>query len=369
MRKNINIMIKPASSLCNLNCQYCFYHDTAELRSVASYGLMTQDTASSIIAKSLAFAEGGDVNFVFQGGEPLLWGIDNYIAFFDTVSSTNNTNSKVTYAVQTNGTLLTEQYCQLFALHNVLVGVSIDGRSQLHNMHRLDNNGKGTYNAVMHGVKLLQKYDVQFNALVVVTKASSRCAKSIYNFFKSQGIDYLQFITCLEPMGAELFSSKYALTNGEYFTFYRDMFDEYYRDKCSGSSVHINYFDNVVAMIMQGTMPNMCGMFGYCTGQIVIESNGNIYPCDFYCLDKHLLGNISNISFEQAYQSPAMTHFIEGSRAVDMQCTGCDVANICRGGCRRERDYMDNGQLQLNIYCEGRYQLLHHIINKLQGDI
>ncbi len=366
MKRNITIMIKPASSLCNLACTYCFYHDIAENRAQASFGLIKEDIVDNIIQKSLDYAEGGSVTFAFQGGEPLLYGLEGFQNFVKIVKEKNTSHAKVNFALQTNGTLLTAELCQFFKENNFLIGISIDGESQIHNAHRIYKDGKGSFNVVMQKVQLLQKYNVDFNALVVVTRKSYRNAKSIYNFFMSKGINYIQFITCLENMNTTPFSSPYSLTCDQYFKFYSEVFDCYFADLKRNKPVHIRYFDNLIEMILHGAQPELCGMSGVCSGQLIVEGNGNLYPCDFYCEDQYLLGNILDSDLKQISKSENMQKFVRMSYHVDEDCRHCEVANICRGGCRRERDFMSDGVLQKNIYCTARKQLFLHIINELR---
>lgn len=363
-KKYITILIKPASSLCNLSCKYCFYDDVSSGREQKSFGLMSEKTAENIIQKAFDYASGGGVNFSFQGGEPTLCGLEFFENFVLSVKKRNMSNAVVTYALQTNGTLLDDDFCEFLARNKFLTGLSIDGKSQIHNENRVDKVGKGTFNKVMQGVDLLKKHKVEFNVLTVVSSKSKKKATEIYKFLTSHGMNYIQFITCLEPFGCEPFSSGFALSNEEYFEFYKTVLDLYLEDKKAGKQVYIRYFDNILKMA-KGQTPELCGMYGHCTCQLVVESNGNCYPCDFYCEDKFLLGNINKDDLEKLSASENTKKFLSPSFAVDEKCKSCNVFSLCKGGCRRERDYFSDGNLNLNIYCDGRKKFFEYFIKKV----
>ena len=364
MKKNILILIKPASSLCNLDCKYCFYNDEAEKREVSSFGIMTEGTTKNVISKAIDFADGGSVNFMFQGGEPLVAGYDYFVHFIKYVDEINVNKIKITYGLQTNGTLLTEELCKFFHNNQFLIGVSIDGKADLHNANRITKDGKGSFNKVMQGVDLLKKHKVEFNVLSVVTSLSRKKAKETYKFFRSHDMNYMQFITCLEPFEVEPLTSGFALSGEGYFEFYKTLFDLYVADKISGKEVYIRYFDNLLEM-MNGARPELCGLNGHCGIQLVVEGNGNCYPCDFYCDEKYLMGNINEKNLDEMAMNPCAEKFTAPSYKIEEKCIDCEVKDLCRGGCRRERDYMNDGNLHLNIYCEGRKKFFKYFKEKL----
>lgn len=366
MRRNMTVLIKPASSICNIRCRYCFYCDISSHREEQSYGIMKDDVTHALINRVLSYADGGSVSFVFQGGEPLIAGKRYFENFIDEVKNRNTKKSLISYALQTNGTLIDDAFCLLFRENHFLLGVSVDGKSGLHNANRITKDGKGTFSKVMQGIDLLKKYDIDFNVLCVVTKQSAKQAQAIYNFFTGHGISYMQFITCLEPFCCLPLSTPYAMNNDEYFCFFRTLFDLYYEDRKKGIPVSVRYFDNLLSLI-HGQLPEMCGMTGRCTVNLAVEANGDCYPCDFYCDDSHLMGNIKDMSLEQLSRSDAAKDFIVRSLSVDESCKRCDVFDLCRGGCRRERDYQHDGDLKLNIYCEGRQRFLRYVMDKIRN--
>ena len=365
MKKYVTALIKPASSLCNMACTYCFYRDIADNREQYSYGIMKRDVADELIKKTLDFAAGGPVTYCFQGGEPLLAGIDFFRYFVASVEEHNKEKSPVTYSLQTNGTLLTEEFCQFFQEFSFLLGVSLDGTREVHNHYRSFREENGTFKNVCKGIDLLKKYQIEFNILSVVTAYSAKHLKENWKFFKQQGFSYLQFINCLEPIGCQPFSTEYAMNNEQYFQFHKELFDLYLEENKNGNMVSVRHLDNLMARL-HGRPVEQCDMLGRCFGQLVVEADGRIFPCDFYCEDKYCMGNIMECELEELEVSPVMQRFVEASLKVEDSCRKCPVWGICRGGCRRERDYMSEGKLRPNMYCEGRRKFYQYVLDKLE---
>lgn len=170
MKRNISLMIKPSSSKCNLKCKYCFYHSIADARDVRDYGFMSKENMEEIVRKVDDYCKGGQCNMGFQGGESLLVGLDFYK---DLVEYSKNTKykTKINFNIQTNGTLIDDEFAEFFKENNFLVGISLDGTKDIHNLNRVDYLNRDTFNSVMKGINILKKYDVDFNVLVVVTSA------------------------------------------------------------------------------------------------------------------------------------------------------------------------------------------------------
>lgn len=366
MKRPVTVLIKPASSLCNMACSYCFYRDIADHREQASYGIMNEETTEQLVRKTLALADGGPVTYCFQGGEPLIAGLAYYQRFFDLVDQYNEKKSTVAYALQTNGLLINEAFCEIFKKHGFLLGVSLDGKSDIHNRYRTTVGGKGTFNQIVQNLEMLRRYGVDFNILSVVTRASSRNIRANWNFFRKQGYHYLQFITCLEPIGCEPFSTGFAMDNEDYYRFHKEVFDLYLEDNQAGRFVSVRHLDNLMARL-QGRPAEQCDMQGRCIGQLVVEADGSLYPCDFYCEDQYFMGNIRDVDLEKMSENPAMERFVQVSLKVDETCKTCPVYGLCRGGCRRERDYMSDGELRLNMYCEGRRKFYTYVWERLRN--
>lgn len=337
-------MIKPASSLCNLRCRYCFYHDVSELREVSSFGVMTEDTADNIIKKALDFAGGESVAFAFQGGEPLIAGLDYFRHFVQKVREENVKGSRIYLSIQTNGTLLTDEWAKFFHDYNFLVGLSLDGDFK-NNRFRVDEKRENAFYRILNAAEKLKRFKAEFNILTVLTGNCADNIDDIYRFFRSKGFRYLQFIPCLRPFGDDSESELY-MTDSQYADFLIKCFNYYVKDYVRGQYTSVRYFDNIVHLYL-GNPTEQCGVCGHCTHQFVAEGNGNIYPCDFYCTDEWLLGNINDEgeNFDTLAHCGRAIEFLRESLKVEDKCKKCRFYPVCRGGgCKRTREDRD--------YCE-----------------
>ncbi|MDE7190911.1 MAG: radical SAM protein [Clostridia bacterium] len=339
MKKDLSIMIKPASSICNMRCKYCFYHSLAQSREAESYGIMTHSTAENLIKKALAFCEGGSIYFAFQGGEPLFAGKEFFKDFVSTVDKYNTQGCKVYYNLQTNGTLIDGEWADFFAKNKFLLGLSLDG-DQDANRFRLDSNLNYTFPKVEAAMDLLKEHGVDFNVLIVATGYTADHIEAVYKYFKSQDIKYLQFIPCLRPFGDKSESELY-MTVEQYSSFLIKLFNLYVKDYVKGEYVSIRQLDNYVRLFLGGHA-EQCGMNGVCSRQFVVEGNGNVYPCDFYCLDEWLLGNVNSEDFTQLAFCKKAEDFTRGSFNIPTQCRNCPYFRVCRGGgCKRSKEDRD----------------------------
>ena len=347
--RDLTVMIKPASSLCNLRCRYCFYHAIAAGREQASYGMMSSVTAAVLIGKALAVAS--SVTFAFQGGEPTLAGLDYFRGFTEEVDRQNTRKAKVNYAIQTNGVDIAEEFALFLAERHFLVGLSLDGPKDVNDWMRIDAAGDSVFSRVMKTVRLFDRLGVEYNVLCVVNSGVARQIEKVYRFFRKQGFEYLQFIPCLDPLDADPFSGPFSLTPELYGDFLVRLFRLWADDIMAGKGISIRFFDNLLS-ITAGYPSEQCGMQGRCPGQFVIEGDGSIFPCDFYCVDNWRIGSIHDLTFEQAFESPVMQKFIETSVYDDACCRQCRYFKLCRGGCRRDRDPLKDGVAGDNQYCD-----------------
>ena len=338
----LSIMIKPASSLCNLRCKYCFYHDVSQIREEHDLGIMSPQTSDRLISSALKFAAGESVAFAFQGGEPLLAGIGYFRDFVDCVKRSNTLGSRIFFSIQTNGMLIDADWAEFFHDNGFLVGLSLDGDMEA-NRFRVDAKGGNRFYKVLNAAELLKMYEVDFNILTVLTGYAAENIDRIYSFFKRKGFKYLQFIPCLRPFGDSSESELY-MTNDQYAHFLIHLFNSYVKDYVRGEYTSVRQFDNWIQMYV-GKQPEQCGVCGHCMHQFVVEGNGNVYPCDFYCLDEWLLGNINSDELEKMANSSRANEFIRESLTVDQKCKSCRYYMLCRGGgCKRSRADRD--------YCE-----------------
>lgn len=331
----LSIMLKPASSMCNLHCKYCFYHDISDNREVYSYGMMSDSTAKNVIVKALRFADGDNLYFTFQGGEPTLRGLDFFKKFVSTVKMLNNRNSQIFYALQTNGTLIDEQWAEFFKANGFLIGLSLDGDFS-DNSFRVDGVGNNSFPKVLRAIEIFLRYEIEFNILTVATARTGENIERIYTWFKKQGFRYLQFIPCLRPFGDNSDSELY-MTVEQYGVYLIKLFNLYVHDYLKGEYVSVRQFDNIIRMYLGGR-PEQCGVLGHCSHQFIVEGDGSVFPCDFYCIDEWLLGNVNEVEFDTLAQSDKAVEFIKESFDIKAECRSCRYFGLCRsGGCKRNR--------------------------------
>lgn len=361
MKRDLSLMIKPSSSKCNLKCKYCFYHSIANARDVKDYGFMEEDDLKKIIEKADEYCKGGQCVFGFQGGEPMLIGIQYYEKLIQYIKETKY-KTKFTFHLQTNGTLINDKWAKFFKDNNFLIGVSLDGIKDIHNLNRVDYLNKDTFNTVMKGISYLKKYEVDFNILIVVTSMMCKKIEATYNFFKKNNFKFLQFIPCLDPLEENNTKNNYSLKPKDYEKFLEKLFDLWYTDMIKGEKISIRFFDNIVGLFL-GYDYESCDMKGICSCQHVIESDGSMYPCDFYTYEKYSIGNIFNETFDTIHEKETTINFVKESLNLNEKCYTCKFRNICRGGCKRQRDMNNNNY---NILCDAYYQFYSKTIARFQ---
>lgn len=359
----VSLLIKPASSNCNLRCKYCFYHSIAENRDVKSYGIMDLDTLETLVKKTLEFAD-VTCTFAFQGGEPTLAGLEFFEKLIEFQKKYNKKDVQINNAIQTNGMVIDERWAKYLHDNNFLVGLSLDGTKDVHDMGRVDPRNRGTFNNVMKTAGLFNKYNVEYNMLFVVSSGVARHITKIYNFFKRNDFRYIQFIPCLDPLDEEPGGYPYSLTPERFTTFLKTLFDAWYDDIKKGNMISIRYFDNLVGMIM-GYPPENCGMSGVCQVQFVVEADGGVYPCDFYVIDGWYMGNLKTQGFDELHKSQAAREFVEVSKYIDPKCRECRWVNLCRGGCRRNREPFIDEKPALNYFCSSYMDFFEYATPRL----
>lgn len=305
---------------------------------------MSRETAETIIRR--AFDEAAQVTFAFQGGEPTLWGLDNFRFFVETANKMNVAHKPVYYSFQTNGMLMDEEWASFFYKNQFFVGLSLDGYKDIHDLNRIGPAGKGSFNQVLKAAELLKKHKVEFNILSVVTAGGAKHAVKLYQFYKNQGFRHLQFIPCINDFD----STENRLTAEQYGHFLKTLFDCWYPDCMARDIVTIRYFDNILAMVA-GYPPEQCSMSGICQCIPTIEADGKVYPCDFYVLDEWCLGDVETNSFVEMLATETARGFVAASQPVEEACRTCRWLNLCRGGCRRDREPV-SGTLSGNRFCK-----------------
>lgn len=301
--------------------------------------MMTTQTLETVLKKAFAHADGNAVMLSFQGGEPLLRGKTFFRALDSMLGRLNIKKSPVHIGIQTNGTLIDDEWCGIFQSGNYLVGLSLDGDARA-NENRIDADGKPVFGRIIEAAHLLKQHGVQFNILSVLTKSVAERIDEIYAFFKAEGFSHLQFIPCLKPLDGAAENDGLSPDADAYAHFLKTAFSLYLKDMKNGDYTSVRQFDNF-AVLANGKRAEQCGMNGHCTHQYVIEADGEVYPCDFYCTDEYSLGNILSTDFAALERSPKAIDFIKQSLTVEEKCKKCAYYRLCGNGCKRERRDID----------------------------
>ena len=356
-----SILIKPSSANCNIDCKYCFYKCLCNNREEYSRGFMSEETLKELIVSAIDYAD-GYLAFAFQGGEPTLAGVDFFKKAVHLQKEYNYKNLIIENTIQTNGILIDESWAEFLGSNDFLVGLSLDGNKKMHDMYRQDTGGNGTFEKVMNTISLFNKYNVKFNILSVITAQSSVKASALYKFYNRNKFDYIQLIPCMDEADRgniyeaehKIMHSEYAVTPKEYGKFLCEIFDMWYEDFVNGSRMDIRMFSNL-AQMAAGYPAEECGMNGKCNCYFVVEGDGSVYPCDFYCTDEWQLGNVSD-GFNVLADSDKAKDFVNISLHISEKCSDCKYFSLCRGGCRRWREPFVEGKAGLNYLC-GAYEI------------
>lgn len=347
----VSVMMKPASGLCNMACDYCFYCDESRKRERASYGMMSEETLRNVIRRTMLNAA-GEISFAYQGGEPSLRGLDFYRKAVEFQKHYNRSGLRVHNAFQTNGYALDESWCRFFTENRFLVGLSVDGTRETHDLYRHDPSGGGTFDRVAKTAAMFDRHGVEYNILTVVTGNTAEHIREIYQAYRERSWRYQQYIVCLDPLGEERGSSGYSLTPEKYGRFLCDLFSLWHADFARGDAPCVRQFENWIGILL-GYPPEACDQRGVCGVQYVVEADGSVYPCDFYMLDEYRLGNFNTDKFADISARRKEIGFVERSAGLKRECLDCRWHFLCRGGCQRHRETVPGENAYENYYCQG----------------
>lgn len=361
-----SILIKPASANCNMDCKYCFYKCLSSHREEYSKGFMKEETLKTLVREAIAYAD-GSLTFAFQGGEPTLAGLDFFQKAVELQQKYNNKKLQIENTIQTNGLLIDEKWARFLGAHRFLVGLSLDGPKKMHDRYRKDAGGQDTFARIMHSVQLLEQYQVDYNVVTVVTNDTAKQASFLYKFWKRNHYPFVQFIPCMDEIKRQDGTQErsiYAVEPEQYGKFLCELFDLWYADFVAGETMDIRMFSNL-AQMAAGYPAEECGMNGCCNCYFVVEGDGSVYPCDFYCMDAWKLGTV-NDGFVQMKISEKAKAFVEASRPVCAACQECPYFSLCRGGCRRWREPFVDGKPGLNQLCPAYRMFFAHASERME---
>lgn len=351
-------MAKPIGPICNIDCEYCYYLDKEQLFPTGENFRMTREGLREYIRQLIASSPGPQVDFAWQGGEPTLLGIDFFRQAVAFQKEFRPAGWRCSNAIQTNGTLLDDAWCQFLRAEQFLVGISIDGPAPLHDAYRVDKKGAPTHARVMEGLQLLQRHQVAYNVLCTVHAANSGHPLEIYRFFKEQGVQWLQFIPIVEHLGGDEASAR-SVSGRAYGTFLSVIFDEWSRHDIG--RVFVQLFEECFS-VWAGRPAGLCIFQETCGLGLAMEHNGDLYACDHFVTPAHKLGNIHLVPLEELVRSEEQVQFGLAKReTLPKQCRECEVRFMCNGGCPKDRFLLTtDGEPGLNYLCEGYRAFFNH---------
>ena len=371
--KPLYVMLKPAGAHCNLACKYCYYLEKNKLYPTAQRHLMSDEILEQFTREYIEAQTMSQVLFTWHGGEPLLRSIDFYRKALS-LQQKYAGGRRIDNVIQTNGTLLTDEWCEFFAQNHWLVGISIDGPQPDHDHYRLTAAGKPSWKKVMQGIKLLKKHGVEWNAMAVVNAYNVNHPLEFYRFFKENGCQFLQFTPIVERLTRhedgrtlasladkdEISLSEASVAPEQWGYFLCAIFDEWVRKDVG--KIFVEIFDCTLANWM-GVSPGICAYSKECGHAGVMEHNGDVYSCDHFVFPEYKLGNIRDHSLidmlygEQQQEFSRLKH-----SSLPRQCKECDMEFACHGECPKNRFMKDKyGDSGLNYLCPGYYHYYQHV--------
>ena len=396
--QRFHVMAKPGGSTCNLDCDYCFYLSKQTLPDGPITGKMNDEMLERFISQYIAGVTGPEVVFSWQGGEPTLMGLD----FFRKVVALERKYARpfqvVQNDLQTNGTLINEEWCEFLKANRFLVGLSIDGPRELHNKYRVTKGRKPTFEKVFNTVKLLKRYDVPFNTLTCVNRINARKPLDVYRFLKNEvGSTYIQFIPIAEYMGFEKTAphkwnsaalprdgspearpgnpnsivTDWSVDPDDWGYFLCKVFDEWLRNDLG--KIMVNHFETLVSQHM-GLSTQVCVYGEFCGKGVAVENDGGVYACDHYVYPEYRLGNIKDAAIDAQVFSRTQVKFgYAKNETLPQYCRQCAYLSDCWGECPKNRfSRTADGELGLNYLCRGFKKYFAHAIpeiNRIVADL
>ena len=373
--KPLYVMLKPIGSRCNLDCDYCYYLEKANLYTNEDKGhVMSEQLLEKFVKQYIESQTMPQVMFTWHGGETLMRPLSFYKKAIE-FQKKYGAGRQIENSLQTNGTLLNDEWCEFFKENNFLIGISIDGPQEFHDEYRRDKMGRPSFHKVMKGIRLLQKHDVEYNVMAVVNDYNSDYPVEFYQFFKEIGAQFIQFTPIVERLRVKKSPLKLATANEDdneakladysispekWGRFLCGVFDEWIKEDVG--RIYVQIFDSTLANWV-GEQPGLCTMAKTCGHAGVMEFNGDVYSCDHFVFPEYYLGNINVKPLTSMMYSEKQLKF--GNDKFDKlpkQCRECDFLFACYGECPKNRFVKDKyGNPGLNYLCKGYYQFFNHV--------
>ena len=377
-----HLLAKPTGAVCNLDCSYCFFL-SKEMLYPGSRFRMADELLETYLSQLIEAHSGvPEVTIAWQGGEPTLMGVEFFRRSVELADGFLRPGQRAAYTIQTNATLLDEEWAKFFAEHNFLVGVSIDGPRELHDAYRVNKGGKGSFDQVMSGLAHLRAAGVDWNALTTIHSANAGRGREVYRFLRDElGARFVQFIPIIERVAEAdadgtvpwtswrdrpLYTQEGNVVTGrsvtaeQYGRFLIDVFEEWVRRDVG--TVYVQMFDVALANWV-GEPPSLCVHSETCGLALALEHTGDLYSCDHFVEPKHKLGNIRMTHMLELVDSPQQRRFgLDKRETLPQYCFDCDVRFACHGGCPKDRFIATpDGEAGLNYLCAGFKAFFHHV--------
>jgi uncharacterized protein len=358
-----SLLVKPASADCNLRCKYCFYLDRCELYPEAPRHRMSDEVLERMLSTFLATPQ-PQHSIGWQGGEPTLMGLDFFRRVTDLQQQYGRHGVSVSNGLQTNTTLIDDEWAKHLAKYNFLVGVSIDGPPAIHDKYRTFVNGRGAHADVLRGLDCLKRNRAEYNVLTLVSQSNVKHPVDVYHYLRDDlGVTFHQYIECVE-FQSDGSLQPFAITGKEWGNFLCAIYDEWV--KCGDTRrVSIRLFDSLLTLMVDG-YANVCAMGQSCQSYLVVEHNGDVYPCDFFVRPDLKLGNIMEDSWDSLLNSPTFVEFGERKKQWNDKCAGCEYLKFCAGCCPKNRPTQGQDSSQLSALCDGWMQFYEHALPKFE---
>jgi uncharacterized protein len=353
-----SLLIKPASADCNLRCSYCFYLEKSLLYPETDLHRMDTDTLEKIISSYLA-TDQSFYSFGWQGGEPTLMGQLFFEKVVELQKKYAKARSLVSNGLQTNGTLIDNDFAKFLSRYNFLIGISLDGPKYIHDKYRKTIKGEGSYNNIMDTIGILKKNNIEFNVLVLINNHNVNKVKEIYEFLIYNDIFYHQYVPCVEfDNNSNL--KPYSINGEQWGNFLIELFNLWYPRYIYKISIRL--FDSIINRLL-GLNSGTCSMEDRCNQYLLVEYNGDIYPCDFFVREDLILGNIKENSFEKIISSPIYSDFGKKKSSYSFLCSSCQYLDFCYGDCLKFRNYNPDKKMQLSRLCAGWKMFYDHTLD------
>jgi len=360
-KPNLGILIKPVSADCNMACGYCYYRHVGGLYPDVPRHRMPLEVFDAVCEQYLALGP-REIKIGWQGGEPTLMGLDFFREVVRVESKHARTGDCVGNSLQTNGVVLDDEWCRFLAESNFLVGLSVDGPREL-NAERCFPDGRPAFDTTMRALEVLKKHGVEFNILVVISRANVEQPERVFRFLVDNDLHYSQFIPCTEPAGGPGRVSDHSIGPGQYADFLIRLFDAWVAH--DDPSYYVRRIDNWLHQFF-GLPPECCEYRPDCSNLVTVEWNGDVYPCDFFVEPRYRMGNVRERTLEQMLRGPAFRDFVRGAESVPPDCADCEWLDYCHAGCYRHRRKLALADDAVPYLCEANKRIFAHVFSTLR---